>query len=176
MVKIFLFFILFCSQSFAGFYAGMQNNSWQDVIPVKFKDSLTGNNITTYALTTFSTLSAGGGWEGQFGLRWRYSGEVYVHTGTADIHKLIGTISPRKSTMSEWFSTKINYRQTKTFNYGPMLVVNTIQVPDVGSATSLGLMLNLEFEMYENLRLIQTFGTMNDSGTIAYSIGVQKYF
>ena len=72
--------------------------------------------------------------------------------------------------------TKINYRQSKTFNYGTQLVVNSIQLADVGSATSMGLLINLEFEMYENLRLIQAFGSMNDSGTIAYSIGLQKYF
>ena len=175
-IKCFIFVFLISSPALASFYAGIQNNSWQDVIPVKFRDSITGANVTTYALTTFSTLSAGGGYEGQFGLRWRYSADVFVHSGTADIHKLIGTVSPRKSVASEWLSLKINYRQTKTFNYGPQLVVNSIQVPDVGSATSLGLLVNLEFEMYENLRLIQTFGTMNDSGTIAYSVGVQKYF
>ena len=176
MVKYFLIIFLFSSSGFAGFYAGINNNSWQDVIPVKFRDTLTGLNVTTYALTTFSTLSAGGGFEGQFYTRWRYSADIYVHTGTADIHKLIGTVSPRKNVTSEWVSMKVNYRQTKTFNYGPVIVVNTIQVPDVGTATSLGLLVNLEFEMYENNRLIQTFGTMNDSGTIAYTIGIQRYF
>lgn len=176
-MKYFLLLIFLSHTCFAGnFYAGILNNSWQDVLPVKFRDSITGNNVTTYALTTFSTLSLGGGYEGEFGKRWRYSGDLYAHNGTADIHKLVGTISPRKSVTSLWFSSKINYRQSKTFNYGPQLVVNSISLPDVGSATSLGLLLNLEFEMYENLRLIQSFGTMNDSGTIAYSIGLQKYF
>ena len=75
-----------------------------------------------------------------------------------------------------WLTSKLNYRQSKTFNYGLQLVVNSIQMADVGSASSMGLLVDLEFEMHESLRLIQAFGTMNDSGTIAYSIGLQKYF
>jgi hypothetical protein len=176
MVKFFITLFLFCHTAQAGLYMGLMSNSWQDVIPVTYRDSTSGNQVTTYALTSFSTISAGGGYEGQFALRWRYSADLFAHTGTADIHKLVGTVSPRKNATSVWFSTKINYRQSKTFNYGPQLVVNAIQLADVGTATSAGLLLNLEFEMYEGLRLIQSFGSMNDSGTIAYSIGLQKYF
>lgn len=177
MVKYILTIILFASfHARAAYYAGMQNNSWQDVIPVTYTDTNSGQKITFYALTTFSTLSAGGGYEGQFLTRWRYTADLYLHAGTADIHKIQGTVSPRKTISSQWISFKTVYRLSKTFSMGPQLIVNSIQVPDTGGATSLGLMINSEIEMYDNLRFVQNFGTMNDSGTISYTVGIQKYF
>jgi len=177
MVKFFLSSILFFSlQAHAGFFFGVQNNSWQDAIPVTYTDTGTGQRVTFYATTTFSTISAGGGWEGLYAVRWRYAVDAFIHTGTADLLKIQGSVTPRKNISSQWVSGKINYRISKTFSLGPQLVVNSIQVPDTGSATSLGLLINSEIEMYDNLRFIQTYGTMNDSGTIAYSIGIQKLF
>ncbi len=177
MVKYFVSLILFfVVQAKAGYFVGFQNNSWQDAIPVTYTDSGTGQRVTFYATTTFSTISAGGGWEGLYAVRWRYAVDAYLHTGTADLLKIQGSVSPRKNISSQWVSGKINYRISKTFSLGPQLVVNSIQVPDTGSATSLGLLLNSEIEMYDNLRFVQTYGTMNDSGTIAYTIGIQKLF
>ena len=177
MVKYILTIILLASiNAHAGYYAGMQNNSWQDVIPVSYTDTGTGQKVTFYALTTFSTLSAGGGNEGQYLTRWRYTADMYIHTGTADIHKIQGTVAPRKSITSQWASFKLAYRLSKTFAMGPMLIVNSVQVPDTGGSTSLGLMINSDIEMYDNLRFIQNFGTMNDSGTISYTVGIQKFF
>lgn len=177
MVKVsFIFIFIISLKSFAGFYAGVQNNSWQDVIPVTYTDSLTSQKVSFYALTTFSSLSAGGGYEGAISTRWRYTGDLYLHTGTADILKIQGTVTPRKTFTSQWISFKVNYRISKTFALGPQLVVNAINVPGAGNATSLGLLINSDIEMYDNLRFIQNFGTMNDSGSIAYTIGVQHYF
>jgi hypothetical protein len=177
MVKIFVLFNLFFScSSFAAYYVGLQNNSWQDAIPVTYLDSGNGQRVTFYALTTFSTVSLTGGYDGLYATRWRYAADISLHTGTADLLKIQGTVSPRKTITSQWVSGKINYRISKTFSLGPQLVVNSIQVPDSGRATSLGLLINSEVEMFENLRFIQTFGTMNDSGTIAYTIGIQKLF
>lgn len=177
MVKIVLTFILFfVSHARAGFFFGVQNNSWQDAIPVTYTDSGTGQKVTFYATTTFSTISAGGGWEGLYAVRWRYAVDAYLHTGTADLLKIQGSVSPRKNISSQWVSAKTNYRVSKTFSLGPQLVINSIQVPDTGSATSLGFLINSEIEMYDNLRFVQTYGTMNDSGTIAYTIGIQKLF
>ena len=176
MVKnIIAFFILILScKSQAEYYAGVQTNSWQDVIPVTYTSG--GTPITFYALTTFTTMSVGGGWEGLFKTRWRYSADYYLHSGTADIHKIQGTVSPRKSVVSQWISGKVAYRISKTFAVGPQLVINSIDVRDAGTATSLGLLINSEIEMHENLRLIQNFGSMNDSGTIAYTVGIQRTF
>lgn len=177
MVKtIFSILLFFSTQSFATYYVGVYNNSWQDAIPVSYTDSGSGQKVTFYALTTFSTLSVGGGYEGLYNVRWRYSGDLYIHTGTADILKIQGTTSPRKTILSQWLSGKISYRLTKTYAIGTQVIVNSVQVPDTGNATSLGLLINSEIEMYDNLRLIQTFGTMNDSGTIAYSLGISRLF
>jgi len=177
MVKYFVTLILFFSfRAEAGYFFLAQNNSWQDAIPVTYTDTGTGQKVTFYATTTFSTVSAGGGWEGLYAVRWRYALEAMLHTGTADLLKIQGSVSPRKNISSQWLSSKINYRISKTFSLGPQLVINSIQVPDTGSATSLGFLINSEIEMYDNLRFIQTYGTMNDSGTIAYSIGIQKLF
>lgn len=175
LVNLFVSFILFLSfQAKAEFYVGMQNNSWQDVIPVSYTNN--GTPTTFYALTTFSTLSVGGGYENSFATRWRYNGDVYIHTGTADIHKIQGTVSPRKSVVSQWVSGKISYRISKTFSMGPQIVFNTIEVRGAGSSSSLGALINSEIEMHPEYRLVQTFGSMNDSGTIAYTIGIQRYF
>lgn len=181
MVKFFaflltltLFFLSSISQ--AAFYVGVQNNSWQDAIPVTYTDAGSGQTVSFYSLTTFSSLSTGGGYEGLFSTRWRYAADLYYHWGTADIHKIQGTISPRKSFNSFWFSPRISYRITKTFTIGPQLVINSITVRDAGSATSLGGLIHSDIEMTKDLRLVQTFGSMNDSGTIAYTIGLQKYF
>lgn len=177
MVKIILFAALLLAKTTeASFYAGVQNNSWQDVIPVSYTDTNTNQLITFYALTTFSSFSAGGGYEGLFTNRWRYAADLYLHSGTADIQKIQGTVAPRKSFTSIWSSGRISYRFTKTFAVGPQLVVNSVQVRDAGSATSLGLLINSDIEIAKDLRLIQTFGSINDSGTIAYTIGLQKYF
>lgn len=177
MVKFLVPIILiFAVQVQAGFFVGFQNNSWQDAIPVTYTDTGTGQKVTFYATTTFSTLSVGGGWEGLYAVRWRYAADIFLHNGTADLLKIQGSVSPRKTISSQWVSGKVNYRISKTFSLGPQLVVNSVQVPDTGSATSLGLLINSEIEMYDNLRFIQTYGTMNDSGTIAYSIGLQKLF
>ena len=171
-----LFIFIFSCNAYATFFAGVQNNSWQDVIPVTYTDPATSQKVVFYALTTFSTVSVGGGYEGQFSTRWRWVTDLYLHTGTADLLKIQGTVSPRKTISSQWLSGKVNYRVSKTFSIGPQVVVNAIQVPDTGSATSLGVLINSDIEMSDSLRFIQTFGTMNDSGTIAYSIGLQKLF
>jgi hypothetical protein len=101
---------------------------------------------------------------------------LYLHSGTADIHKIQGTVSPRKSVLSQWVSGKVSYRISKTFSMGPQLVINTIEVKGAGTSTSLGALINSEIEMQQNYRLVQTFGSMNDSGTIAYTIGIQHYY
>lgn len=160
----------------AGWYVGLQNNSWQDVIPVTYTDSTSGLKVSFLALTTFSSISAGGGYDSLLSTRWRYFADVYLHTGSADILKIQGTVSPRKSFTSQWVSGNISYRVTKTFSIGPQLVINSVQVKDAGSATSLGLLIHSQVEISNNYRFIQTFGTMNDSGTIAYTIGFQRYF
>jgi hypothetical protein len=175
MVKLLSSFILLISlKANAEFYVGLQNNSWQDVIPVTYTNN--GTPTTFYALTTFSTLSLGGGYENSFATRWRYNADLYLHSGTADIHKIQGTVSPRKSVLSQWVSGKVSYRISKTFSMGPQLVVNTIEVKGAGTSTSLGALINSEIEMQQNYRLVQTFGSMNDSGTIAYTIGIQHYY
>jgi lipopolysaccharide assembly outer membrane protein LptD (OstA) len=177
MVKwILLTAFLLSTSAQAAFFAGVQNNSWQDAIPVTYTDTGTSQKVTYYATTTFSTLSVSAGYENLFGVRWRWALEGSYHTGTADLLKIQGTVSPRKTISSQWLSAKVNYRLSKTFSIGPQLVGNMIHVPDAGSATSLGLLINSEIEMYDSLRFIQTFGTMNDSGTIAYTIGLQKIF
>lgn len=178
MVKHLLTLLLMttASTASAGLYVGLQNNSWQDAIPVTYTDTTSGQKVSFYALTSFSSISAGGGWDGLMSTRWRYFADVYYHTGNADILKIQGTVSPRKSFSSIWTSGSISYRFTKTFSIGPQLVVNYVQVRDVGSSTSLGLLIHSQIEVSKDYRFIQTFGTMNDSGTIAYTIGLQKYF
>ncbi len=178
MVK-FLFTIslmFYTNNAFAGFYVGLQNNSWQDVIPVTYTDTTSGAKVSFLALTSFSSISAGGGYDSLLSTRWRYFADLYMHSGNADILKIQGTVSPRKSFTSQWVSGCISYRFTKTFSIGPQLVINAVSVKDAGSATSLGLLIHSQIEVSNNYRFIQTFGSMNDSGTIAYTIGLQRYF
>lgn len=170
--------ILFSSlKSVAAFYVGFQNNSWQDVVPVKYVSNVTNKEVNAYALMTFSTLSLGGGYEGSLAQRWRYNGEAFLHNGTADLVKISDAkYSPRLTASSIWVSGKVAYRISKTFSIGPQFTYNSIQVKDLGSASNVGFLINTDVEMYENLRLIQTMGTMNDSGTVAYTLGLQKMF
>jgi hypothetical protein len=65
MVKLLSSFILLISlKANAEFYIGLQNNSWQDIIPVTYTNN--GTQTTFYALTTFSTLSLGSSYENSF--------------------------------------------------------------------------------------------------------------
>ncbi len=178
MVKyIFTVLLMLSAQSaLAGFYVGLQNNSWQDVIPVTYTDATSGQKVSFYALTSFSSISVGGGYDSLLSTRWRYFADLYYHSGNADILKIQGTVSPRRSFTSEWISGCVSYRFTKTFSIGPQLVINAVSVKDAGSATSLGLLIHSQIEVSNNYRFIQTFGSMNDSGTIAYTIGLQRYF
>ena len=157
MVKYILTFLLLIDSQYAsaGLYVGLQNNSWQDAIPVTYTNATSGQKVSFYALTSFSSISAGGGYDGLMSTRWRYFADLYYHTGNADILKIQGTISPRKTFTALWGSGSISYRLTKAFSLGPQLVINSATVKDAGTSTSIGFLIHSQIEVSKEYRFIQ---------------------
>ena len=177
MVRLsFIFLIIFSNKSFAEFIGSISSNSWQEKLPITYTDPVTAGKVSKDFLGTFTTLSLSVGYENLFSKRWRYAIEAGYHMGEVDFHKLQAFVGPRKSLRTISSDIKVNYRVSKTFTFGPQLGLHTNTIKDVGSGFNYSALLNMDFEIFDDTRLMQTIGTVAGSETLAYSLGLIKIF
>ncbi len=172
----FLVSFIFSLQTLADFTGSLSSNSWQEKLPITYTDPVTTGKISKDFLGTFTTVSFSAGYENLFSKRWRYAIEAGYHFGEVDFHKLQSFVGPRKSLRTISSDIKINYRISKTFTLGPQLGLHTNTIKDVGSGFNYSALLNIDFEIFDNTRLLQTIGTVGGSETLAYSLGLIKIF
>ena len=158
------------SQANAEFVVGVSSNSWQELVPIIV------SNVESNALTSFTGLGASGGYQMNLSERMRNLTSVAMLSGTADVHKKSNAVAPRRNFSSIWLSNKIIWRSTRTFTYGPNFVLNNRKIDNLGAVTSLGLFLDIDYEIFQEVRLTQSLGTMSDSKSLAYSIGINRIF
>ncbi len=172
MVKILASSILFffVSLAHAEFVAGVSSSSWQELVPVVV------SNVESNALTSFTGLGASMGFQLNFAERIRNITSLSIYSGTADVHKQTNAVAPRRNFVSYWLSDKVIWRSTRSFTFGPNFVLNNRKIDNLGSVTSLGLFLDIDYEIFQEVRLTQSLGTMSDSKQLAYSIGINRIF
>ncbi len=158
------------SQANAEYVVGVSSNSWQELVPIIV------SNVESSALTSFTGLGALGGYQMNLGERIRNLSSVSILSGTADVHKQSNGVAPRRSFSSIWLSNKIIWRSTRTFTYGPNFVLNNRKIGDLGTVTSLGFFLDIDYDIFQEVRLTQSLGTMSDSKSLAYSIAINRIF
>ena len=168
----FLFFsiLLLGLSSRAEMTAGLGLFSWQEKVPV----ILNSNKFDTNA--TFSSLGPSIGFQGLITPRYRYGVDFAYHSGVVDILKLDGAVSPRRNFKSYWLSGKLLYRWTKTFALGPDILYSQKSIQDLPDSTSYGGFLNLEYDLFTEVKLIQALGSVGDSGSLAYSFTLVRTF
>lgn len=172
MVKTYLFLILFLavSSAQAAFLAGVTTSSWQEKIPVVVQ----GNQAE--AMTSFSSYGVNLAMDFLFSTRVRYGLGVSYFSGIADLHKLDNAVSPRRNFSSAWLTNKLHWRVTKTFSFGPSFVVNYRKIDGLDAATSAGGFLDFDYDLFEQVRLTQSLGTMSDSKQLAYAFALVRRF
>lgn len=172
MVKIILFFLFYAvtSVSQAAFLAGLSTNSWQEKIPVVVQ------SVEQEAMTSFSSYGLNLGVDFLFSTRIRYGIMLSYLSGKADLHKLDNAVSPRRNFYSSWLTNKIHWRVTKTFSFGPSLVLNYRKIDDLDAAFSAGGFLDFDFDLFDQVRLTQSLGTMSDSKQLAYALTLVRRF
>ena len=172
MVKlaVILFSVFAMSQAKAEFVVGVSSNSWQELVPIII------SNVESSALTSFTGLGASGGYQMNIGERFRNLISISVLSGTADVHKQSNAVAPRRNFSSIWLSDKVIWRSTRTFTFGPNFVLNNRKMDNLGAVTSLGIFLDIDYEIFQEVRLTQSLGTMSDSKSLAYSIAINRIF
>lgn len=172
MVKLFLTFIFLLASSIseAAFLVGVSTNSWQEKIPVVVQ------SVETQAMTSFSSYGLNLGTDFLFAKRIRYGVMFSYLNGEADLHKLDNAVSPRRRFNSMWLTNKLHWRMTRTFSLGPSVVVNQRKIDGLDAAISAGGFLDFDYDLFEQVRLTQSLGTMSDSKQLAYSFTLVRRF
>ena len=170
MVKLFLLLVTFSQVSHANFLAGISTNSWQEKIPVIV------SSIPNDVMTSFSSYGVNIGVDTLFQTRIRYALMVSYLSGKADLHKLDNAISPRRNFNSTWVTNKLHWRITKSFSFGPSVVFNYRKIDGLDAALSSGAFLDFDFDLFEQVRLTQSLGTMSDSKQLAYALTLIRKF
>ncbi len=150
--------------------AGVGLFSWQEKVPV----ILNQNRFDTNA--TFSSLGPSVGYEMLVAEKFRAGILASYHSGVIDILKLDGAISPRHNFTSYWLATKFLYRWSKTFAVGPNFLLSQKQIERLPDSTSYGLFINFEYDIFSEVKLIQSLGSVGDSGSLAYSFSLLRTF
>ena len=172
MVKLIvsLFFIFFINIARAEFLLGVSTNSWQELVPVIIQ------NVQSDALTSFTGLGVSTGYQYKYTDRMYIIASVSFLSGTVDVHKQSNAIAPRRNFTSYWISNKLIWRSTKSFTYGPNLVINYRKLDELQPVLSYGVFIDLNYEIFQEIRLTQSLGTISDSKQIAYSISLNRVF
>lgn len=166
-----LAFLLFFSLSVqADFLIGVSTNSWQEKIPVVVA------NVEDQAMTTFAGYGPNLGFDFLLTNRIRYAMLISYLVGRADLHKMENAVTPRRNFYSSWFSNKIHWRVTKTFSFGGNFILNYRQIDELDAAISTGGFLDFDFDLFNEVRLTQSLGTMSDSRQLAYSLSLIRKF
>lgn len=172
MVKLVVAFfsLIAINSARAEFVVGVSSSTWQELIPIVV------SNVQSNALTSFTGLGASAGYQMNFAQRIRNITSLAIHSGTADVHKQTNAVAPRRNFISYWVANKVIWRSTRSFTFGPNLVLNSRKIDNLGNVTSLGLFLDIDYEIFQEVRLTQSLGTMSDSKQLAYSIGINRIF
>lgn len=172
MVKILVssFFVIFLNTARAEIIAGISTNSWQEVLPIQIA------NVQSDALSSFTGLGVSLGYQYNYAERIRYVTSLALVAGSTDVHKQSNAIAPRRNFNSIWFSNKVVWRSTRSFTFGPNFVLNYRKIDDLQGIMSFGLFLDIDYELFQEIRLTQSLGTMSDSKQLAYSISLNRIF
>ena len=170
MVKIFVLVFLFMSHSNAGFLAGISTNSWQEKIPI-IVASVPSDNMAS-----FSSYGMNVGFDYLYQQRVRYALMLSYLSGNADIHKVLNAVNPRRNFTASWVTNKLHWRLTKSFSLGPSVVFNYRKIDGLEAALSSGGFLDFDYDLFDQVRLTQSLGTMSDSKQLAYSLTLVRKF
>ena len=162
LIFLVLFIFIFKLNVNAGILLGVSKNSWQEKIPIIVA------NVEEDKMTTFTGLGLHLGYDYTMTQRTRYNITASYVGGFADIHKLAGATAPRKNFYALWLQNKVMWRSTKTFAVGPNFVVNNRKLDELSAAISAGLFFDFDYDLFKEMRLTQSVGTMSDSSQLAY--------
>jgi len=164
--------VFYCEFVKADFLIGLSTNSWQEKIPI------VASGVEQNQMTTLSGLGVQAEYDHLVTQRIRYGLGASFISGSADIHQLKTTQLKglRRNFKAYWLSNKLLWRMTKSFAFGPNVILNQRQLEGLSAAMSAGLLMDFEYALSENFRLTQSLGTMSDSSQLAYAIGFSYLF
>lgn len=164
--------VFYCEFVKADFLIGLSTNSWQEKIPI------VASGVEQNQMTTLSGLGVQAEYDHLVTQRIRYGLGASFISGSADIHQLKTTQLKglRRNFKAYWLSNKLLWRMTKSFAFGPNVILNQRQLEGLSAAMSAGLLMDFEYVLSENFRLTQSLGTMSDSSQLAYAIGFSYLF
>jgi hypothetical protein len=168
-VFIFLFYVANKAIS-AELFAGLSASSWQENVLIDNQGQLANQ------LGTFNSITFESGVNFLFSKRYYYDLSFAYNSGKVDIHLLPAAVSPRKSFKAIWLNNKLSYRISQTFSSGAAFIINSRQIDGLDQNLNVGLFITFDFDLYEEVRLSQTLGTMGDSKQTAYSLGIKRLF
>ena len=162
----------YCELVKADFLIGLSTNSWQEKIPI------VAGGVEQNQMTTLSGVGIQAQFDYLFTQRIRYGLGASFISGSADIHQLKTTqlTGLRRNFKAYWLSNKLLWRVTKSFAFGPNVILNQRQLEGLTAAMSAGLLMDFEYALSESFRLTQSLGTMSDSGQLGYTIGFSYLF
>lgn len=163
-------FIFYSFSLKADFLIGVSTNSWQEKIPVVVA------NVEDQAMTTFAGYGPNLGFDFLLTKRIRYAMLISYLVGRADLHKMENAVTPRRNFYSSWFSNKAQWRVTKSFSFGGNFILNYRQIDELDAAISTGGFIDFDFDIFNEVRLTQSLGTMSDSKQLAYSLSLIRKF
>ena len=167
-----LFLSFFSSSVFAAqLVAGLGVYSWQEKV----------NTGTLYTVPTanasFNSYGPSIGFDNLIALRYRLAGSISYHSGTVDtIRKGSVTTSQRFNYTAYWFTGKVLYRLTRAFAVGPQIGYGQNMIKGLSDTTSLGQFISFDYELFKELNLSQSIGSVGDSQQMAYFIKLERQF
>ena len=170
MKKEFLFILFFSITAKAQFMVGASVGSWQEKLPI------TISAVPSVAPTTFTGTAIGIDYELLISERYQYQVGLSYYFGRADLQKLNNVVVPRRKFTSLWLLNSVCWRMTKTFSFGPQIVLNQTTVELLDPTLSTSFFLTVNYDIFDDVRFIQSFGSISDSGQLAYSIGLTRSF
>lgn len=173
MKKIYILILLInlvSSISMAEFMVSAQAGSWQEKVPVII------SSVPSEVPTTFSASGFGAHYELTFAKRYQYQVGLDYFFGHADLQKIDSVVVPRRKFNSVWLSNSIAWRMAKSFSFGPQILLNQTTLDLLEPALSTSFLIMVNYEIFDNVRFVQTFGTISNSGQLAYTVGLTRAF
>lgn len=171
LYKILISVFLVSSVHAAQLVAGLGIYSWQEKV----------NTGSLYSVPTanasFNSFGPSIGFESLLSVRYRLAGSMAYHSGTVDtIRKGSVTSSQRFNYTAYWFTGKLLYRLTRAFAVGPQLGYGQNNIKGLSNTTSLGQFISFDYELFKELSLTQSIGSVGDSQQMAYFIKLERQF
>lgn len=164
------FLVYYTDVAQAKYIVGVSTNSWQESVPVVVL------NVESKALSSFTSLGVSLGYQYNYSNKARIVSVITYLTGSADVHKQTNIIAPRKNFNSYWVSNKLIWLWAKTFTLGPNFVINYRKLEASQAVLNYGLFIDMDYDLFKEVRLTQSLGTISDSKQIAYSISLNRIF